>query len=98
MTIMVNDGVQEVGVAEAKARLSELLTRVGRGERFLVARRGTPVAALVPPQDVQPVRPRYLGLAAFAGGLEEWDDLPAFVEEVYRAREAAIDREVPDLS
>ncbi len=98
MTIMVNSGMEEVGVAQAKARLSELLARVGRGERFLVARRGRPVAALVPIDEVQPTQPRYLGLAAFAGGLEEWDDLPEFVEEVYRARDASVDREVPDLT
>lgn len=97
MTIMV-DRPEEIGVAEAKAKLSELLARVGRGERFLVARRGTPLAALVPLDEVQPAQPRFLGLAAFAGGLEGWDDLPEFVEEVYRARDASVDREVPDLS
>lgn len=34
----------EVGVAEAKARLSELLDRVERGEEVVITRRGKPVA------------------------------------------------------
>lgn len=37
-----------VNVQEAKTRLSELLTRVERGEEIVVARAGTPVARLVP--------------------------------------------------
>jgi prevent-host-death family protein len=34
----------EVSVAEAKARLSELLDRVERGEEIVITRRGRPVA------------------------------------------------------
>ena len=37
-----------VNVQEAKTRLSELLTRVARGEEVVVARAGAPVARLVP--------------------------------------------------
>lgn len=37
-----------VNVQEAKTRLSELLARVERGEEFVVARAGKPVARLVP--------------------------------------------------
>lgn len=97
MVIMVDEWMQEVGVAQAKARLSELLGRVARGERFMVARRGKPVAALVPPDQVRPPDVSYLGLAAFAGALEEWDDLPEFVEQVYRDRQVADSRPPPDI-
>ena len=38
----------EIGVGEAKARLSELLHRVEAGERIVLTRRGTPVAVLSP--------------------------------------------------
>ncbi len=38
----------EVGAFDAKAHLSALLDRVGRGEEVLITRRGTPVARLVP--------------------------------------------------
>ncbi|HZZ34835.1 MAG TPA: type II toxin-antitoxin system prevent-host-death family antitoxin [Caulobacteraceae bacterium] len=36
----------EVGVFEAKARLSDLLARVERGEEVVITRRGAPVAKL----------------------------------------------------
>ncbi|MFN2421418.1 MAG: type II toxin-antitoxin system Phd/YefM family antitoxin [Gemmatimonadota bacterium] len=37
-----------VGAYEAKTRLSELLERVARGERFTITRHGTAIARLVP--------------------------------------------------
>src|SRR6266508_3262632 len=60
-----------LGVAEAKAHFSELIERVRHGERFLVARRGHPVLALVPPDQAAPPRARPTGLAATAGALGE---------------------------
>lgn len=42
-----------LGVAEAKAKLSEILNRVReRGERYIIQRRGKPVAAVVPLEDL----------------------------------------------
>jgi prevent-host-death family protein len=38
----------EVGAYEAKTHLSALLDRVSRGERIVITRHGTPVAALTP--------------------------------------------------
>ncbi len=88
-----------IGVAEAKRRFSELLDRVGAGERIVVARRGRPAVVLVPAtsetletDDAAPV-----GLAAVAGALADWEDLEAVVEEVYAARRGARDRPAPDL-
>jgi prevent-host-death family protein len=49
----------EVGVFEAKNKLSELLDRVERGEHVTITRRGKPVARLVPPagaRDVEKAR------------------------------------------
>ena len=37
-----------VGAYEAKTHLSELLDRVAKGERIVITRHGTPVAALEP--------------------------------------------------
>ncbi len=39
-----------VGDAEARAKFSELLDRVGRGEEIVITRGGKPAARLVPPQ------------------------------------------------
>ena len=96
LTIMTKTP-EEVGVAEARARLSDLLARVIRGERFIVAKRGLPVAALVPPDQALPPTSDVVGLAAFAGALADWDELPELVDDVYRARRSARDREAPDL-
>ena len=40
----------EVGIFEAKNRLSELVERAARGEEIVITRRGKPVARLVPPE------------------------------------------------
>ena len=39
---------QQIDVREAKAQLQRLLDRVERGEEFVIARAGKPVARLVP--------------------------------------------------
>lgn len=98
MTIMVRKGDREiVGVADAKARLSELLDRVGRGERIVVARRGKPAAVLAPPEAVIDQVARPLGLATLAGSLADWQEMERDVSEVIRSRRSARDRQVPDL-
>ena len=89
---------ETLSVAEAKRRFSELIERVRTGERFLVARRGRPAVALVPPDqlpgtdDLKPV-----GLAAVAGALAEWEALDDVVREIYEARRRARDRAAPDV-
>ena len=43
---------REVGVAEAKKHLSELLGRVAYGgERIVISKRGKPMAVLIPPTE-----------------------------------------------
>ena len=41
-------------IAEAKARLSELLKRAEKGEEVLITRRGKPVAKLAPVRTTRP--------------------------------------------
>jgi prevent-host-death family protein len=86
-----------LGVAETKSRFSELIERVRRGERFLVARRGRPVLALVPPDQAALPGTRPTGLAAIAGALAEWTELPQVVDEIYASRRRAHDRAAPEL-
>ena len=40
----------EIGAFEAKAKLSEILRKVEKGERFRITRRGRAVAEIVPSQ------------------------------------------------
>ncbi len=86
-----------LGVAEAKRRFSELIERVGRGERFVVSRRGRPAVALVPPTEGREPTVRPVGLAAVAGALADWRQLDEVVAEIYASRRRARDRGVPDL-
>jgi len=48
----------DIGVYEAKTHLASLLTRVERGERFVITRHGKPIAQLVPAEirDAEAVR------------------------------------------
>lgn len=86
-------------MAEAKRRFSELVDRVGRGERFVVFRRGRPAVGLVPPENVEAERGEEppVGLAAVAGALADWEELDAAVDEIYAARRRARDRPGPEL-
>ncbi|MEA2181696.1 MAG: Antitoxin Phd YefM, type toxin-antitoxin system [Solirubrobacteraceae bacterium] len=90
---------QLVGVAEAKRRFSELLDRVGTGERIVVARRGKPAVALVPPHDelARGDRSAPTGFAAIAGALADWDELDDVVRDINAARTKAEDRPASTL-
>lgn len=83
-----------INVAEAKRRFSELLARTAyAGERFLIARRGKPLAALVALEDLDrieagsprgPTEPQ--GLLVAAKALADYPDLENVMAEVYRSR------------
>src|SRR5512147_1845264 len=93
-----DDEAMTLGVAEAKRRFSELIDRVGAGERIVVARRGKPVMALVPPDLVQRgPRAKPLGLAALAGALADWETMEEDMAKVYASRRTARERPPPDL-
>ncbi|CAN5906927.1 hypothetical protein BH23ACT11_BH23ACT11_00590 [soil metagenome] len=84
-------------VTEAKAQLSALMARVGYGgERFVIERRGRPLAALVGVEDLERLEgewreaaSRPLGALALLGVWEEVEerDLDLTIEEIYAARE-----------
>ncbi len=88
---------KKVRVTEAKARLSALMARVGYGgERFLIERRGKPLAALVGVEDLERLEgemggtsSRPLGAVALVGAWGEVGerDLDSVLEEIYAERE-----------
>jgi len=50
MVIFVNAVMSQINLAEAKARLSELVDRAAAGERIVITKRGKPVLEMVKPQ------------------------------------------------
>lgn len=95
---------ERVGAAEAKAHFSELMARVAHGgERFVLERRGKPVAALVGVGDLERLeggadlssRPRgALALVGAWGDIAEDEEIDAMLEEIYAARERDTGRPV----
>jgi prevent-host-death family protein len=68
----------EIGIFETKTHLSEILRRVMDGERFIITRRGEPIAELGPP------RPKRVALTrgcARSDGYFMADDFNAPLEE-----------------
>ena len=89
--------IEEIGVAEAKRRFSELTDRVAAGEAFLVVRRGKPAVALVPPQRAVQHRGAPLGFAAFAGVMADWESMEEDMSAIVAARQHSQDRPAPEL-
>ena len=89
---------QMLSVGEAKKRFSEIMSRViYKRERFIISRRGKPMVALISSEDLdklgeQPDTPK--GLLAAVGAWADFEELDEVVDEIYRQRERAIDREV----
>jgi prevent-host-death family protein len=95
--------VEKVSVAEAKAKLSALLGEVAYGKkRFIIERRGKPLAALVNVEDLehlekaQSIAARPLGALALLGAWREMEDseIDSLVEEIYASREKDLGRPV----
>lgn len=99
---------KKIRVTEAKASLSELMARAGYGgERFLIERRGRPLAALVGAEDLKRLeggaegseggvrRPRgALALVGVGEGLMEDVEIDAMLDDIYSSRERDTGRPV----
>lgn len=93
--------LQGMNVAEAKKRFSELLARIAyNGERFIINRRGKPMAVLIGLDDFalleeharRPEEPQ--GLLAAAGALADCEGFEELMVEVYRSRRQSVGRRV----
>ena len=87
-----------MSVADAKKHFSELMSRVAYNkERFLIERRGKPMAALVSAQDLgrldqEPLS--FQGLLAAVGACADFDEWDLMVNNIYLQRERSEDRSV----
>ncbi len=87
-----------LSVANAKKHLSEIMSRVAyNNERFLIERRGKPMAALVSAEDLARLEQEPKagqGLMSAVGACADFDEWDEMIEEIYRQREQAQDRDV----
>ncbi len=90
-----------IGVGEVKRRFSEVLTHVQLNRvRFIIERRGRPVAAIVSVDELDCLGPegaRPRGALSLIGMLSEYPEAVAAIDEAYGNRSVAHDRPVPDL-
>jgi prevent-host-death family protein len=98
--IMSQYSLTPIGVAEAKRRFADVLGTVRyQGERYVVERNGTPMAALVPLSDVSGTsepngRPGFLALV---GAFEDEPEYAESLVEVVRSRSTQRSRPAPRL-
>jgi prevent-host-death family protein len=76
----------QVGMHEAKTKLSQLVDRAEAGEEIVIARNGKPVVRLVPvagSNSLEAVHGVLRGRIRFA---EDFDELPEDIAEAFGAR------------
>lgn len=87
-----------VSVADAKRRFADVLGAVRhRGERFVIERRGTPVAAIVPVENLAALEGKRGGVLALVGAFRDAQELPAVLDAIVRARSRQRRRRAPRL-
>jgi prevent-host-death family protein len=76
----------QVGMHEAKTKLSQLVERAESGEDIIIARNGKPVVRLVPvasASSLESVRGAWRGRVRLA---EDFDELPDDIAEAFGAK------------
>jgi len=94
---------KNLGVAEVKKSFSTVISRVSlQVEHFVIEKKGKPVAALVPVQDLQKIadvvrKKPNKGLLAAIGAWEDFPDLEKTIDAIYGQRKKSKDRNVKGL-
>ncbi|MGH9128912.1 MAG: type II toxin-antitoxin system Phd/YefM family antitoxin [Acidimicrobiales bacterium] len=96
----MTDRPTTIGVAEAKRRFADVLGAVRyRGERYVIERNGTPMAALVPVSEVRgpagPATP--IGFLALVGAFEDASEYPDSLLAVVDDRDSQVPGVAPAL-
>jgi len=101
MTTVFKGGTmdEKLNVTEAKKKFSELLARTAyNGERFIINRRGKPMAVLIGLEDFALLEQRIhssekpKGLLAAAGVLASFENFEDIMSDVYRSRRESTGR------
>jgi prevent-host-death family protein len=96
----MTDTSRSISVAEVKRRFSDILGAVRyRHERFIIERNGTPVAALVPLEDLNsPPEPKQRsGFLALVGAFSDAPGFPELLEDAAQSRGTQRSRPAPRL-
>lgn len=94
---------KRVSVADAKREFSEIMSRVAlKNERFIIERKGKPMAALINLKDLEKIEVMAegngkKGLLAAMGAWEDYPQLERLVADLYSARQKSRDRRVKIL-
>jgi prevent-host-death family protein len=105
MTTSNTARTKRIGAAQAKARLSELLARVAYGgDRYVIERRGKPVAALVSVDELERLDAETaklgeapkgaLALVGMWDGIMTDEEVDEFIAHVYAERDRDLGRPV----
>ena len=79
---------ESIGVARAKREFADVLGAVRHGgKRFVIHRRGTHMAALVPVEDLQRTAGGG-GFLSLVGRFDDAEELPEVLDEIVRTRSA----------
>jgi prevent-host-death family protein len=76
----------QVGMHEAKTKLSQLVERAEGGEEIIIARNGQPVARLVPVASTNSLAAVHGALRGRIHFAEDFDELPDDLAEAFGAR------------
>ncbi|MDP8968075.1 MAG: type II toxin-antitoxin system prevent-host-death family antitoxin [Actinomycetota bacterium] len=76
----------QVGMHEAKTKLSQLVERAEAGEEIVITRNGNPVARLVPVSKTNSLAAVHGALRGRVALREDFDELPDDVAEAFGAR------------
>jgi prevent-host-death family protein len=76
----------EVGMHEAKTKLSQLVERAHSGEDVTITRNGTPVARLVPVKPVNRLREAWGVWRGQVWMADDFDELPDDIAEAFGMR------------
>ena len=89
-----------VSVGEAKRRFSDVVGAVRHGgQRFVIERRGTPVAAIVPVDDLVTLEGKGVrGVLGLVGAFRDATNLPKVLDGVVRTRASQRPRAAPKLA
>lgn len=90
---------KRVSVAEAKRKFSDVLGAVRHGsQRFVVERRGTPVAAIVPIDDLAALEGKGArGVLALVGAFRDGRNLSTALDRIVATRSNQRSRPAPKL-